>query len=92
MERRKVRSLRRSGVVLVILWGDGEAFAHEDGYIVGGFSGWVEVAVDAPDFEAVAQIELDVGEVGVARFDLKCPAFLFTRPVGGTPEQERTNV
>ena len=51
-------------------------------------AGRVEVLVDAPYFEVVAEVELDGGVVDVLGFELDGPAAVIAGPVGGTVEQQ----
>lgn len=54
-------------------------------------AGRVEVVADAPDFEAVAQVELDGRVVDVLRLQHNSPAATLARPIVGAVEQQRTD-
>src|SRR5579884_2682276 len=68
-----------------------ELFAHDDGDFVFKGARGVEVLVDAPDLQAVAQVELDGGVVGALRLQHDGATATFARPVKGATEQERAD-
>ncbi len=74
-----------------LLWSSPEPLPHDYGDFVFCRAGGIEVALDAPYFEAVAQVELDSGIIDILRLQDKRPAIVLTRPVRGTVEQQGTN-
>src|SRR5579875_801404 len=73
---------------LSIQGGRGKLFAHQECDLVSSGAGRVEVTLDAPDIEAVAQVELDGWIVNILRLQHNRPTATSTRPISGAGEEQ----